>query len=515
MARTPFNRETDERFRELEDGVSISGLSFTTIQPDAGTSPVADTSADTLTLSSSSAALTITGDSATDTVTWALDGDLTALAALSGTDNIYYRSGANTWTSVTIGTGLTFSGGTLSNSASGVTDHGALTGLSDDDHTQYTLLAGRSGGQTIIGGTAASNNLTLQSTSNATRGSILLSDVTRVGGSSNTTSALSVRQNSDSAAASGISMQSTDGTRSLHLNLQNNRDWYLSDGSTYYLNWSQTNSSLYSGNTGGRFAIEKNFADANTTTTSPTISAAAMGVVNTSATNGNFSGYYFKGNVASNNPAAGIISVNDAHGASASATLAFLTRNSGTYARRMNIASDGSITMDAYGAGFPQFSSVGLISSTKQVVRLLNINTTSVGNVGAGTDDLISYTLPAGTLAANGDTLEITCWGTYAANANNKTINVSIDAATEYTTGAIAAVGVSWQVKITYVRLTSTTQTMSITFISGFSALRAEAETSSGAATMANAIVFKLTAAGTADNDIVQTGMLVKYMGAT
>lgn len=32
-------------------------------------------------------------------------------------------------------------------------DHGALTGLTDDDHTQYALLAGRSGGQTIEGGT--------------------------------------------------------------------------------------------------------------------------------------------------------------------------------------------------------------------------------------------------------------------------------------------------------------------------------------------------------------------------
>ena len=53
-------------------------------------------------------------------------------------------------------------------------DHGLLIGLGDDDHTQYALLAGRSGGQTLIGGTAASNPLNLQSTSNATRGDIVL-----------------------------------------------------------------------------------------------------------------------------------------------------------------------------------------------------------------------------------------------------------------------------------------------------------------------------------------------------
>lgn len=57
-------------------------------------------------------------------------------------------------------------------------DHGSLTGLSDDDHTQYALLAGRSGGQTLIGGTASGNNLTLQSTSNATKGSIVINDGT-------------------------------------------------------------------------------------------------------------------------------------------------------------------------------------------------------------------------------------------------------------------------------------------------------------------------------------------------
>jgi len=44
----------------------------------------------------------------------------------------------------------------------------------------YALLAGRAGGQTLIGGTAASENLTLQSTSHATRGVILANDDVRL-----------------------------------------------------------------------------------------------------------------------------------------------------------------------------------------------------------------------------------------------------------------------------------------------------------------------------------------------
>jgi hypothetical protein len=48
-----------------------------------------------------------------------LDADLTSLAAASATNAIYYRSAADTWSTVTIGDNLTFSGGKLSASVSG------------------------------------------------------------------------------------------------------------------------------------------------------------------------------------------------------------------------------------------------------------------------------------------------------------------------------------------------------------------------------------------------------------
>lgn len=55
----------------------------------------------------------------------------------------------------------------------GVTDHGALTGLGDDDHTQYALLAGRGTNQVLNGGTSSGDTLTLSSTSNATKGPVI------------------------------------------------------------------------------------------------------------------------------------------------------------------------------------------------------------------------------------------------------------------------------------------------------------------------------------------------------
>lgn len=68
--------------------------------------------------------------------------------------------------------------GTWQPDAAGVTDHGALTGLGDDDHTQYANLNGRSGGQTLKGGTAPSEDLTLSSTDSGSKGNIFFGSST-------------------------------------------------------------------------------------------------------------------------------------------------------------------------------------------------------------------------------------------------------------------------------------------------------------------------------------------------
>ena len=64
--------------------------------------------------------------------------------------------------------------------SAGVTDHGALSGLSDDDHLQYLLLAGRAGGQTAIGGTAAGNELALRGSSDAALGIVRVQSPLRI-----------------------------------------------------------------------------------------------------------------------------------------------------------------------------------------------------------------------------------------------------------------------------------------------------------------------------------------------
>lgn len=57
-------------------------------------------------------------------------------------------------------------------------NHNDLSNLTvgDAGHTQFLLLAGRSGGQVAIGGVSASENLILESTSNATKGQVVTRD---------------------------------------------------------------------------------------------------------------------------------------------------------------------------------------------------------------------------------------------------------------------------------------------------------------------------------------------------
>lgn len=69
----------------------------------------------------------------------------------------------------------TIAGTSFDGSANIDIDHGSLIGLGDDDHSQYALLAGRSGSQTLYGGTSSNDDLHLFGTSHSTKTSSYIS----------------------------------------------------------------------------------------------------------------------------------------------------------------------------------------------------------------------------------------------------------------------------------------------------------------------------------------------------
>lgn len=122
-----------------------------------------------LTSNGSGALTAVPGSSAGQMLNWTVTGPAWTSATFpsSTTANQLLYSSANN----------VVGGLTSANNSVLVTDGSGApnwSALSADNFTQYALLAGRSGGQTINGGTAASNNLTLESTSNGTKGNIIL-----------------------------------------------------------------------------------------------------------------------------------------------------------------------------------------------------------------------------------------------------------------------------------------------------------------------------------------------------
>lgn len=236
----------------------------------------------------------------------------------------------------------------------------------------------------VYGSSSASGTLTLQSTSNATRGQVIVPDVAQFSSASLTTAAVAIRHRTNSEIT-GLAIQSNDGTRNLYLGLVDSRDWYITNGTTTYLGYFQSTSSLFYGQTAGRYSVERNVADTDTTPATPNIQGAALGLRNTSVTNGNYSSLLFAGSNNTNDPDSGIFGVHDVHSSTvASGSLHFYTRNAGTFARRMNIALDGVVTMDAYTAGVALFNASGVISSGQVNLTTNVTGVLPVANGGTG-----------------------------------------------------------------------------------------------------------------------------------
>lgn len=156
---------------------------------------------------------------------------------------------------------------------------------------------------------------------------------------------------------------------------------------------------------------------------------------------------------------------------------------------------------------------MGTSTSGASMVGVANVNTTAVGNVGAGTDDLITYALPANALSANAKGIRITVWGTTANNANAKTLTLNFGSTAILTNALTVSIAGVWRIEADVFRTGSGAQTyisqLVTTGTAGVALNDLEQGTSSQTDTAA--ITIKCTATATTDNDIVQNGLIVEF----
>jgi hypothetical protein len=144
--------------------------------------------------------------------------------------------------------------------------------------------------------------------------------------------------------------------------------------------------------------------------------------------------------------------------------------------------------------------------------RILTVSTAQSGTpANTNETDLWTYPLPANTLSANGRAIRVTAWGTFASNANTKSIKAYFGA-----TGFAAAGGfttqVTWEINFLVVRTGAAAQIGYVRYNSA--ANICSLTTASPAETMSGGITVKVTGQnGTANaNDIVLRGALVELL---
>lgn len=145
---------------------------------------------------------------------------------------------------------------------------------------------------------------------------------------------------------------------------------------------------------------------------------------------------------------------------------------------------------------------------------LLNAQTAAVAT-GAGTTEqtLQQYTMPANQLSAAGQSVRIRCWGSTAANANNKTRRLYFGASV-IATATEAANAQRWVLEMVVMRTGSATQSVSATGLAGTASVTPLSYVNQGTDDLTAGVLIKCTGTDGTDSagDITANGMIVEQI---
>lgn len=144
----------------------------------------------------------------------------------------------------------------------------------------------------------------------------------------------------------------------------------------------------------------------------------------------------------------------------------------------------------------------------------LHVDMTAVGNVGAGEDTLISYTMPADVLNEDLQFIEIIAFGTAADNANNKQIKLKFGTTEIFVSAVIPTTspdGAGWEITSKIIRIGASSQKCTSKMILNTKFCDACSQYVAASEDTSTALDIFCTGTATADNDIVQEGLIVKW----
>ena len=156
-------------------------------------------------------------------------------------------------------------------------------------------------------------------------------------------------------------------------------------------------------------------------------------------------------------------------------------------------------------------SRIGESASVARAPGKANINTTAVGNVGVGEDDLMTYAMPASALSAAGKGVQIVAWGTTANNANAKTVKLYFGTVAILTTVlTVSQVGV-WRISAEVFSTGTDAQDYIAQLVQGGATTLMDVENGSLTQDDGATITIKCTGEATTTDDIKQEGLLVSF----
>jgi len=145
-------------------------------------------------------------------------------------------------------------------------------------------------------------------------------------------------------------------------------------------------------------------------------------------------------------------------------------------------------------------------------LRYMQANDAGPGNSGGGATLLMTMTVPGGTLANTGDSVQVEAVFKFAANGNSKTVTLSFGATTIATFPAATLNGQTVIMRGRVVRTGANSQLVYGTCLAQSGVVAQVVETTYGtsAANLAVGNTISATATGVANNDIIQTILMVR-----